>query len=176
MAELDHTLGRIDGVQADSLIGTILSSQTIFVAGAGRSGFAMKAFGMRLMHMGVDAFVVGETVTPNITKDDMLVIGSGSGSTGSLVAMAQKAQSIGARVALITTQSDSPIGRLSDTVLTIPAPTPKIASDTGYSSIQPMGSLFEQCLFLVLDAVVFMLMSSSGRDSEQMFIRHANLE
>ena len=131
---------------------------------------------MRLMHMGLNSFVVGEMVTPNLSEDDVLIIGSGSGSTGSLVVMAEKAKAIGAEVASITVQPNSPIGRLSDTVVTVPAPTPKTELDTEFDSIQPMGSLFEQSLFLLLDAVVLLLMNSSGQRSDQMFARHANLE
>jgi hypothetical protein len=36
---------------------------------------------MRMMHMGIDAYEVGETVTANLEKDDLLIIGSGSVET-----------------------------------------------------------------------------------------------
>ncbi len=39
---------------------------------------------MRMMHMGIDAYVIGETVTPNFEKDDILIIESGSGETKGL--------------------------------------------------------------------------------------------
>ena len=61
-----------------------------------------KSFAMRMMHMGIDAYVIGETVTPNFEKDDILIIGSGSGETKSLVSMAEKAKSIGGTIAAVT--------------------------------------------------------------------------
>ena len=161
---------------AEKLADTIIDAQTVFVAGAGRSGLAMKSFAMRLMHIGFDTYVVGETVTPNITDKDVLLIGSGSGSTSSLVAGTNKAHAIGAAICLITIDANSPIGKLAEVVLTIPAPSPKVNRDLGFRSVQPMGSLFEQSLLLTLDAIVLLLMERTGKTPELMFTRHANLE
>jgi 6-phospho-3-hexuloisomerase len=174
--ELGKTLEQVDSKSADRLIDLILASKRIFVAGAGRSGFMMRAFAMRLMHMGFEVFVVGETTTPGIEKDDVLIIGSGSGETGSLVGMAKKAKSLNANLGLITIFAESTIGQLSDAVVRIPAPTPKAASDNGLKSIQPMGNLFEQSLLLFLDCTIIRLMEKRGKDAVTMFTRHANLE
>ena len=43
-------------------------------------------------------------------------------------------------------------------------------------SIQPMGSQFEQMSFLIFDAIVLKLMENWNQTSEQMFMRHADLE
>lgn len=174
--ELETTLANIVNESAEELVQALLESERIFVAGAGRSGFMARAFAMRLMHMGFAVYVVGETVTPNLTSADILLIASGSGSTGSLVVMAQKAKTIDARLALVTIDQHSPIGKLADIVLTIPAPSPKVQRASGFTSIQPMGSLFEQSLLLTLDAVIVMLMERQNKTSDLMFTRHANLE
>ncbi len=65
---------------------------------------------------------------------------------------------------------------MAEVVLTIPAPTPKIERDLGFTSVQPMGSLFEQSLMLVLDSLVLCLMDRIGMSAQEMFSRHANLE
>ncbi|MBD3306546.1 6-phospho-3-hexuloisomerase [candidate division KSB3 bacterium] len=174
--ELDQTLANLDNDPAEALVRTLLDADTSFVAGAGRSGFMVKAFAMRLMHMGREVYVVGETVTPNLTADDLLLIASGSGTTDSLVVMAQKAKALGARLALVTIDPASPIGELADIVLPIPAPSPKVQRKTDFTSIQPMGSLFEQALLLTLDTLILMLMERQGKTSGGMFTRHANLE
>ena len=174
--ELGRTLEQINPKPPEKLIDLILGSKRIFVAGAGRSGLMMKAFAMRLMHMGFEAFVVGETTTPGIEKDDILIIGSGSGETGSLACMAKKAKTLNANLGLITIFPESTIGRLSDVVVRIPAPTPKASIDNGMKSIQPMGNLFEQSLLLFLDCSVISLMEKQGKDAVAMFTRHANLE
>src|SRR5512134_4032066 len=80
-------------VSTESLIQAavlIESSSRIFVAGAGRSGLCMRAFGMRLMHLGKTVYVVGDTTTPGIAATDLLILGSGSGRTSSLLAMAEQ--------------------------------------------------------------------------------------
>ena len=174
--ELEATLSRISAAEGEKLVEMILRSHKIFVAGAGRSGFMVKAFAMRLMHMGFEAYVVGETVTPNVEKGDLLLIGSGSGETGSLVSMANKVKTLGANLALVTIFPLSSIGQVADAVIKVPAPTPKVATETGFQSIQPMGSLFEQSLLLFLDTVILRLMAKRGQDSNTMFTRHANLE
>jgi 6-phospho-3-hexuloisomerase len=174
--ELEKTVSGISNEQAEKLMNAILESGKIFVAGAGRSGFMIKAFAMRLMHLGFDTYVVGEAITPNLTSEDLLFIASGSGATGSLVVMAQKAKAIEARIGLVTIDNQSPIARLADIVLTVPAPSPKVKKDIDFTSVQPMGSLFEQSLLLTLDALILMLMEKQGKTSDIMFTRHANLE
>jgi 6-phospho-3-hexuloisomerase len=174
--ELDRALKAISPQEAERLADLVLAANRIFVAGAGRSGLAMRAFAMRLMHMGFTAYVVGETVTPAVKADDLLVIGSGSGATATLVAIADKAKTLGASLALVTIFPGSRIGQLADAVVRIPASTPKADGDAQFASVQPMGSLFEQSLLIVLDIVVMRLMEKKAFDSNTMFERHANLE
>ncbi|VDG96405.1 3-hexulose-6-phosphate isomerase [Lysinibacillus sphaericus] len=172
--ELKHTLSIMKDTEAENLVGAILNAKKIFVAGGGRSGFMAKAFVMRMMHIGLEAYVVGETVTPNLEADDLFIVGSGSGETGSLVSMTEKAKNIGATIASITTNPVSTIGKLADLTIEIPAQA-KADSASG-KSIQPMGSLFEQALLLFYDALILSVMEKSDSHSEFMYGRHANLE
>lgn len=174
LAELKQTLALMDDAQAENLVAGILKAKKIFVAGGGRSGFMAKAFVMRMMHVGLEAYVVGETVTPNLETDDIFIVGSGSGETHSLAAMTQKAKAIGATVVAITTNPDSTIGCLGDIHIEIPAQAK--ADGASGKSIQPMGSLFEQSLLLFYDAVILRFMDKKGLKSGTMYGRHANLE
>jgi 6-phospho-3-hexuloisomerase len=90
--------------------------------------------------------------------------------------MANKAKKIGSDLALVTIFPNSTIGQIADVAVKIPAPTPKVEVDSGFKSIQPMGSLFEQSLLLFLDTIILRLMEKQGNDSNTMFTRHANLE
>lgn len=174
LSELKKTLERIDDDNAEKLVKEISHAKKIFVAGGGRSGFMAKAFVMRMMHIGLDAYVVGETVTPNLESDDIFIVGSGSGETQSLAAMTKKAKEIGAIVVAVTTNPQSTIGKLADIMIEIPAQA-KAEGGSG-KSIQPMGSLFEQSLLLFYDAVILNYMEKKGLSSEIMYGRHANLE
>ena len=174
--ELQHTLLSIDVKKAEQFVELVDQADEIFCAGAGRSGFQVKGFAMRLMHMGKKSYVVGETCTPNIKKDGILVICSGSGETKSLVNHAQKAKEVGAKLALITINPESTIGKMADVVIEISAPSPKSAKEGQIKSIQPMGSLFEQSEGLFMDIAIMMLMEKNHIDSDTMFGRHANME
>ncbi|CAG7630043.1 3-hexulose-6-phosphate isomerase [Paenibacillus solanacearum] len=173
--ELERSAGQMSDAQAEQLADAIVRANKIFVAGAGRSGLMIRAFAMRLMHMGYATYVVGETVTPGLTQDDLLIIGSGSGETKSLASMAAKAKGIGAAVAAVTIFPESTIGGTADVVVRLPG-APKDKSDGAFGTIQPMGSLFEQTLLLFFDAVILRLMASQKIGSEAMFGQHANLE
>jgi 6-phospho-3-hexuloisomerase len=175
LSELNRTVGLIADEEAERLADGILGSNKIFVAGAGRSGLMAKTFAMRLMQLGLTAYVVGETVTPSLGKDDILIIGSGSGETGRLVSITEKAKKLGAVIAVATIFPESSIGKLADITVKLPG-SPKDKSESGYETIQPMGSLFEQTLLLFYDALILRLMEKQGTNSETMFGRHANLE
>lgn len=174
--ELSHTLSSIDSEAAEKFVDLVLDAEEVFCAGAGRSGFQIKGFAMRLMHMGVSSYVVGETCTPNIKDNGLLVICSGSGETKSLVNHATKAKEMGAKIALITINPDSSIAKMADVVIEISAPSPKSAKEGEIKSIQPMGSLFEQSEGIFMDISIMMLMERQGLDSDTMFSRHANME
>lgn len=160
---------------SEALVEAIIQSRKIFVAGAGRSGLMAKAFAMRLMHLGLDVHVVGETITPGLGKDDLLLIASGSGETKSLLSMARKAKELEAKLAIVTIYPESTIGRLADIKISLPG-SPKDQSESSYHTIQPMGSLFEQTLLVYFDATILSLMEKQGLDSSSMYGNHANLE
>jgi 6-phospho-3-hexuloisomerase len=174
--ELSGTLSMLDEKSIDQLIDMIINSKRIFLAGCGRSGLMIKCFAMRLMQMGFITFVVGETTTPGISEGDLLIIGSGSGETESLSLFAKSARNQKARIGLITIFSESTVGYLADVKIIINAPTSKNKKENAVSSIQPMGSLFEQSLILLLDGVILKLMDKKKLDSQSMWHNHANLE
>ena len=176
LTELNETLSQVSSEEADLLAEAIVAANRVFIAGVGRSGLMVRGFAMRLTHMGFNVHVVGDVTTPAITADDLLVIGSGSGSTTSLRVITEKAKAVGSKIAMITVLDNSPIAQLADIVLAVPAPTLKKENETGFTSVQPMGSLFEQSMLLTFDALIVMLMAKTKVNNDDMFVRHANLE
>ena len=173
--EAQDTLEQIDQAQCEALADAIAAAPRVFSAGAGRAGNLMKNFAMRLMHMDLISYTVGESVTPGVAAGDLLIVGSGSGKTGSLVVKARRAKELGARVALITTDAGSDVARLADLVVVIPAIS-KLVEHTGIQAFQPMANVFEQCLTFVTDAVTIALMERLDKTSDEMYRNHANLE
>jgi 6-phospho-3-hexuloisomerase len=91
--------------------------------------------------------------------------------------MAEIARRRGAQVLLFTTDPASPLAELSDLQVVIPAPSYMTANELHDStSIQPLGSLFEQSMFILNDSLIRGLMLRMGVGAVQMIERHANLE
>ena len=176
LEELTRNAEQIRQEELEGFADQIQKAKRVFVAGAGRSGFVARAFSNRLMHLGLTVYFVGEPTTPAIQEGDLLVIASGSGETGSLKVMAQKAKKQGAALATITIFPQATIGSLADAVITVPGSTPKSELADTAVSVQPMGNAFEQLLWLICDTVVIILMKRFGRTEEEMFALHANLE
>lgn len=172
--EHQQLLKSVNFEQLDNLITEINSSNKIFLMGMGRSGLMMKAAAMRLMHLGFDAYVVGETTTPAIAEDDLLITGSGSGSTKSIVRAAKTAKEAGAKNICFTAVRTSQLAQLSDHIIFIPAQQ-KQELNTQLSA-QYAGSLFEQALLMFFDAAIQVLWKSGGSSSAELWQRHANLE
>jgi 6-phospho-3-hexuloisomerase len=159
-------------------------NKKILVVGVGRSGLVGRAFAMRLRHLGARSYVLGETITPSVEEGDLLVAISGSGSTQVIVAAAEAAKKMKAKVAAVTSYYDSPLGRLADLVVFVPGRT-KLASMDDYFARQilgiheplsPLGTLFEDTAMVVLDATIAELMKRLGKNERDLAKRHANIE
>lgn len=175
--ELDDLVDGVaegDQAAADRALDLLDGAERVFVHGAGRSGLALQMTAMRLMHLGLDVHVVGEVTTPAIESGDVLLTASGSGTTGSVVHAAETARSVSARIAAITTAADSPLADLADVAIVVPAATKLDRSGT--ASAQYAGSLFEQSVVLIGDAVFHQLWKASGLTADDIWPRHANLE
>jgi hexulose-6-phosphate isomerase (EC 5.-.-.-) len=110
----------------------------VLVMGAGRSGLVGKAFAMRLLHLGFNSYVLGETIVPSISRGDVAVAISGSGRTGLIVEAADAAKKVGAYVIAITTYPESPLGQLADLVVMVPGRS-KVSKMDDYFARQILG-------------------------------------
>lgn len=174
LEEIRIALDQVSPEQANAICEDILRAKRIFVAAAGRSLLVMRAFAMRLMHLGFHVYVAGDTTTPAISKGDLLIAGSGSGETATLKVIVDKAKKHGARVDAITIYRNSAIAQMADAMLTIPAATNQVRG--GVSSWQPGGSAFEQCLLILLDSLVIELALKTNVPLADPLSLHANLE
>nr|WP_083361039.1 6-phospho-3-hexuloisomerase [Arthrobacter alpinus] len=172
--EIADSAARIDEYEIATLVGLLDPTIRVFVAGAGRSGLVLRMAAMRLMHLGMVVHVAGDTTTPAISSGDLLLVASGSGTTSGVVKSAGTAAKAGARIAVFTTNPDSPLAGLADALVIIPAAQ---KTDHGSSvSRQYAGSLFEQVLFLATETIFQSLWDNSNEPAEQLWLRHANLE
>jgi len=174
----------LDPAQVERFVEEILKANKVFVYGAGRSGLAGKAFAMRLMHLGIDVYVIGEIVTPAISDGDLLILISGSGETTSVVNAGRIAKKAGAKVILITTYPNSTAGKIADHVVVVEGRT-KLKGEKDFilrqikgvhHSLAPLGTLFEAAAMVFLDGIIAELMNRLGRSEEDLRVRHATIE
>lgn len=167
LKEVSRAVATFNDAAADGLCDLVLGSRRVYLAGMGRSGLVGSAFAMRLVHLGFEAHIVGEMTAPAIGTGDLLVVVSCTGRTRTIVAQAEAAKAAGARLAVLTSSPRSKLAKAADLVVWV-----KASKD----SIQFGGTLFEQALFVYLDAVVLLLGSRLGARSEELLSRHSNLE
>lgn len=169
----------------DKFLDIIVSSKNVFLIGAGRSGLAAKAFAMRLMHLGISSYVVGETISPAIYEDDCIIVISGSGETNTIVSAANIAKNRGSKVLALTSYPESTLGKLADTVLLVKGRTKVEADDENYmkrqihgnyTSLTPLGTAFELTTLVFLDALVSELMEIMHQTESDLKARHTVLE
>ena len=165
------SLKHIDTEDVHSLVEYLRSARHIVIFGRGRSGLVARTFAVRLGHLGFRAFVVGETSTPPVSDEDLVVLVSGSGQTFSVTLTAQIARDLGARVVALTATPDSRLAELADVVLVLDG---HAGSATG--GVAPLGTVFEFAAHLFFDALVAVLMSELGETEASMQARHATLE
>ncbi|MDD5187925.1 MAG: SIS domain-containing protein, partial [Methanoregula sp.] len=122
----------------EKFIREILAARRIYVMGAGRSGLVAKAFAMRLMHLGLQAYVVGETITPALNVGDVMVVFSGSGRTKTVADISETGKEIGAHICLITSNADSRIGKIADCIVIIEHHRDDVADDAAEFEIRQM--------------------------------------
>lgn len=183
-----EAINAIPGKQVDRVVKILLKAQAkdkkLMIIGVGRSGLVGRAFAMRLMHLGFKVHVVGETITPALNSDDILFAISGSGSTTFVVAAAQIAKKVGAKIIAVTSYPNSSLGKLADYVVHIPGRV-REARYRDYFSRQilgdheplaPLGTLFEVSSMVFLDSLIVELMDRLGKTEAEMRARHATIE
>ena len=157
---------------------------SIFLMGLGRSGLVAKAFAMRLMHLGLSVYVVGETTTPAITDKDCLIAISGSGETSYIISTTGIAKPVGSKIIAITSYPDSTLAKRSDLILQLQGRT-KIDEEPNYArrqisglhnSLSPMGTIFEISALIFLDSVIAQMMDDLGQTEKDLKARHTVLE
>jgi 6-phospho-3-hexuloisomerase len=185
LAGVGGVIQSIDDSEIEKMIDILLDHKDnkILLIGSGRSGFVGRAFALRLMHLGFNVYVSGETITPALTQDDLVVALSGSGTTTTVVAQAQVAKGVGSMVVAVTSHPDSPLANSADEVITVKGRS-KIDQITDYDGRQitgeytnaPLGTMFELSCLIFLDSIIADVMQKLGTSEIDLRKRHANAE
>ena len=176
LAELQKTMASIDAASLERRVDEILAADQVFFVGVGRVMLALQCVCKRLAHLGIKAHYVGEITEPAITKNDLLIVGSGSGGSLFPLGIAKKARKIvDCKIVHIGSNPNSEMKDICDFMVRIPVRT-KFYLEDEIDSCQPMTSLFEQSVLLLGDILAKMIIEDRHLDMKSLWQYHANLE
>jgi 6-phospho-3-hexuloisomerase len=144
-SEIEQCLVNVTDDHVAQVSEQINTAQNIITIGAGRMGYSLKAFSMRLSHLGFKSYHLGDTNTPRTGENDLIIFGSGSGETKSVVEMANVAYASGSKIISFTHEPSSSVAKLS----TLVVPLRKIESK------QIMKSVYEQATYILYDKICY---------------------
>jgi 6-phospho-3-hexuloisomerase len=175
LSEIGAVFTLITDDVAERMCAEILRARRIACYGVGREGLMIKALCMRLMHLGLDAHVVGDMTTTPVGKGDLLLVSAGPGSFSTVLALLGVARDAGARTMVVTAQPAGAASRIADVAIHLPAQT--MADDrSAAAGLLPMGSLYEAVQLVFFDLVSILLREKMGQSPDEMRARHTNLE
>ena len=122
----------------------------------------------------VDVAVVGDMTTPPAQPGALFLVSCGPGYLSTVEALMGVAQAAGATVFMVTAQPHATLPKRADRLLVLRAQT--MAETEGSSSEQAMGSVFEQALWVMFDALIPELQRRLGQSTDDLRRRHTNLE
>ena len=177
LEENRNLLKKLDNDSTKAFVKKIIrqESDSIFFSAQGRSGFILRCFCMRLMHLGCRVYFCGETVTPAISDKDLLIVLSGSGETPSTLEAVKSAKKLNTFTMGILGNLDSTIASLVDMAIEIPGTT-KLCRKNEPGSLQMSGSLFEQSAFIFLEAIILMIYLTKKKEIGNVSPRHTVIE
>jgi 6-phospho 3-hexuloisomerase len=167
LSRINSSLKALEWNDLLNLAQLVRRSPRIYVTGAGRTGLVARSFGMRLMQLGLPAYIPGETVTPGAREGDLVLALSYTGRTGGTSYLVRRAREIGATVVLVTGAPESPMAERADRVLLV-----RSFGETPFER----AVAFEHAVKIALDALFDVLSCEDELDPETFRRRHANLE
>ncbi|HWG90492.1 MAG TPA: 6-phospho-3-hexuloisomerase [Candidatus Thermoplasmatota archaeon] len=171
---LNQMRASVDDVPDDQvrrLVEMIEKAKSVVIFGRGRSGLVGRALAIRLQHLGIPSYVVGETITPPVHEDDLVILISGSGETFSVTVTGQIAKKLGCKIVSVTGHAGSTLGKMGDLTIVL-----RTSSSGRQKELAPLGTLFEDACQVFFDGLTAELMERRGATEESMRARHATLE
>lgn len=165
-------------ILVEEIAAAVKRNGKVFLFSVGREGLMLRAFCMRLYHIGLDAHCILDMNTPPCRESDLLIASAGPGGHATVNVICEKGQMSGARVVLITSQPDSGSAvPFASIVAHLPARVNASELDTlERRTLLPMGSVYEAALFVLFEMVIYKLSDLLNISPKQICERLANLE
>ena len=172
---------KVDEKSLQQIVSLITQVKKIYVLGIGHSGMFARILSMKLNHVGLSAYTVFDEINPPIAKGDLFIAISQSGQTKTVIALVEKAKSIGSQVLGISANADSTLAKISDVFLKID----KKAEGVRFTALSGIGekkhenlsgTLFGFNMYVLFYTLVIMIAQQRGETAESIDARHQNLQ
>lgn len=187
VAEHESVFRMLDMDQLREFMDLIIKAKHVFIHAVGREGIALRGFAMRLAHLGKRVYWLFDDTTIGMHEGDLFIISAGGGDVGVHRWICDKASKSGATVAMLTALPEGNlVQKYADFTLFIHATA--FVADTGEDmsslpqqhdvvpTVQPMGNLYEQHIFFLMDIVAVLLKDAMGLTYDDMEAYHRNVE
>jgi 6-phospho-3-hexuloisomerase len=156
----------------------LVNKRKFFLLASGRSAFILQCFATRLVHLGADVYLVTNLASiPSLTKNDILIVLSGSGTTAIVVSLLKSyvnsVKPYG--IVSITSHPETIIGRIGDITIKLKGRSKRDHIDLNDDTalLTPEGTAFEQVAFTYLDAIIAELAVKCGRTNDDLLKQHS---
>ncbi|MFW9771643.1 MAG: SIS domain-containing protein [Candidatus Thorarchaeota archaeon] len=162
----------------DYLYDALINKRKLFLLASGRSAFILQCFATRLVHLGADVYMVTNLASiPALTKNDLLIILSGSGTTEIVVSLLKNyVNNVKPHgIISITSHPESIVGRISDVTIKLKGRTKrdKVDRHDDTALLTPEGTNFEIAAFVYLDSIIAELAIKMGKTNEDLLKKHS---
>lgn len=166
--QVTAALDRLEPSAISAAVNLLARAPATFVYGAGRSGITGRAFAMRLVQIGLTAYVIGESVTPIVRRGDAVFILSGRGESQSSIQTANIVRREGAELIVLTGRGGSKLAHAASLLIALELP-----DDGERPRLAPLGTLFESASLRLTDGLIAELAAARGESEASMRRRHA---
>ncbi|MBO7719790.1 MAG: SIS domain-containing protein [Methanosphaera sp.] len=166
----------------DMLIDAKENRNRVFLFGTGRSGFVAKSFAMRLMHLGFEVCVIGESIVNALEDDDVIIVISNSGKRNSIKNIMETKEKFNARLLSVCGSKDIDLYKRSDKSIVIDNLKDINRSEDEKTQLEElgfdednlivMGTAFEISTLVLLDSLIIELMLCMNETPKRMQDRH----
>lgn len=176
IAELQRVFEKMRAEDVQPAVDALIHAKRVFCYGGGREGLGLRFFVMRLMHLGKEAHWAWDDTSPSCGKGDVFMVTGGSGAINHVGYSARLAKEAGATLIAVTAVPDSPLGRMADIIVRLPAQAYLAEGADVVRTTQPMGNLYEQAAVVLYDTMSIMMRDQMGQTEADMEHRHRNYE
>jgi len=177
-ANIDHLDKNFEFTQKfiDLVHDGVINSRRFFLLASGRSAFILQCFATRLVHLGAEVYIVTNLASmPALRKTDILIVLSGSGTTGIVVSLLNNyvntVKPYG--IVTITSHPETVIGRLGDITIKLKGRSKRDKAVGDTAILTPEGTAFEQIAFCYLDAIIAELAIKMGKSNDDLLEKHS---